>query len=357
MRRSERSWALSLIVAVALVTASGCGGIDRAVNSIDSAIEELKKGTKTFAEIKDIVGGTKQNLDKGVYKDQVDDLLGRVSNVAEVGGQAFVDFTRERVIQDLTNLKLFIQGKQPVSRVPVLANAESPKIDFASSSRSTLTVVGWNLDVAQKKGDKYKVVIKNSKEKDRTVDPQHVTFQGQYAVTINTSNSGITLQNNDAKLVFAGFDPVFEIAIVNSAPKAPSPKALALLLHVATTDDDKDPEITFGFLIYQPGVGPISQELRVGGGETWPDHPPTHKDFRIDLLPGRGFEMGDRLKYALRITYYSSHGDPKWEGHISAKVEFDNHEVVDLLADSGRFAMGHIGGHPERKLRDFQFNR
>ena len=171
---------------------------------------------------------------------------------------------------------------------------------------------------------------------------------------------GGLLDPTDTKVALQwGDDGVSEVLLGFTLipPPTPPPKAIAIHLHVDTTDDDKDREIAFHYLIHRPGVGPISEESVQGAGEEWPDHPPTHKDFRISLMANKGFAYGDRLGYALRITYTSSHGDPKWEGHVSAKAEFDNGDVKDVLGDSGRFAMGHIDNHPERRLRDFQFNQ
>jgi hypothetical protein len=232
--RQRRLFASLLIGLFAL-----CTGCSSALNAVDNAINELKQGNKTFEDMKNILGDTKDKIDKGLYKDQVDALLGRVSGVAQLGVQGTVDFTRTRAIEDLESIKRSILRQPPIDRVPILTNAESPKIDFSSVSRSTLTVIGWNLDVAQKNPDKYKVVVKNTKEPERLIDRAYVPFQGQYAVTFNVSNSGMTFKPYDVKLVFEGFDPLFEIAIINAIPPPPE-KILSVTGNIRTTNQDRE---------------------------------------------------------------------------------------------------------------------
>jgi hypothetical protein len=269
MRRTRAVYAVSLVLAALSAAAPGCSQADRAINSVNDAIAELQKGNKTFEDIKTILEGTKKNLDNGVYKDQVDELIGRTGQVAQLGVEGSVDFTRTRVIEDLENLKRSMLGQQPLPRVPVLANSQSPKIDFKNPARSTLTVVGWNLDVAQRGPEKYKVVVKNAKTGDRTIDRRYVTFQGQYAVTIDVSASGIPFQHEDAKLVFDGFNPPFEIAIVNTE-RPPDPEVFTeLVIESHQNQDDKDPEAEVRFTVTVENDAPVSFVL--SGGDRWND--------------------------------------------------------------------------------------
>lgn len=226
MHKTPVRWLLVLFSIIFLVITISCGSVDHALESVDSAIVELQKGNKTFADITKILEDTKHKLDKGEYKSQVDEMVNRVGQVGQKGGEAFVDFTRSRVIEDLQNLKRSIRGEHPLERLPVLSNSQSPKIDITSTSLSTLSIVGWNLDVAKDHPEKFSVVVHNAKTGERTIDDRFVTYQGQYEVTLNLSSSGIKFHHFDSKLVFKGFNPQFEIAIINSDPpvaKKPTP--------------------------------------------------------------------------------------------------------------------------------------
>lgn len=126
----------------------------------------------------------------------------------------------------------------------------------------------------------------------------------------------------------------------------------AIHVDIHTTDNDKDREVTFTYLIHQPGVGPVSNALPVGGGEVWPDG--DRGTYRIPLT--KPFAFADRLRHALRVSYSSTDGDPNWVGRLSARAEIAGANLP-VLGDTGNFEMGHLDGHPERRERDFQFNR
>jgi hypothetical protein len=127
----------------------------------------------------------------------------------------------------------------------------------------------------------------------------------------------------------------------------------AIHVDIHTTRNDKDREVSFTYLIHQPGVGAISDPLTVGHGEVWPDGE-NNRTYRIKLK--KPFPYADRLKYALRVTYSSSDGDPNWIGRLSARAEATGGQQFPVLGSTGDFEMGHLDGHPERKERDFQFN-
>lgn len=227
---------------------SACRKVDRAidvaekgVDAIDKAVHSLERGIDTFDDGIDVLSGLKENLDNEVYKDQVQDLIVRTGEVAKTttrtAGQvaentlkASVDFTRERLIADLKNLKGKMLGQPMLPRVPVLSNAQSPKIDFKDSSRQTITIVGWNLDVAKKDPNKYRLTVQNATSQNRVVDAKLVSYQGQYSLTVDVSSSGVELQYHDKKLVFEGYTKPFELSIVNSdpPPRPPPPQPVSL---------------------------------------------------------------------------------------------------------------------------------
>jgi hypothetical protein len=203
---------LYLLVFIGLI--SGCG----IENTLNDAINQIKKTNKTFEDMQKTLERTAKNLDAGTYREQVKEIADRSSQVAQLGIEGSFDFIRSRVIDDLENIKRSISGKPVLLRRPVLSNAGKSEIDRTSLSRTTVTIVGWNLDVAQKDSNKYRVRIVNKELNNRDIDFRYITFQGQYAVTIDVSASGIDFFDYDRKLVFSGFDPVFELPIINTNP-------------------------------------------------------------------------------------------------------------------------------------------
>jgi hypothetical protein len=68
-------------------------------------------------------------------------------------------------------------------------------------------------------------------------------------VTIDTSTSGIPFRFFDSKLVFTGFNPLFELAIVNTNPP-PAPEFFTeLIIESIQEQDDKDPDIKAHFRV------------------------------------------------------------------------------------------------------------
>ena len=230
---------IQLPIFIGLFTINGCSPVNRALDDVDNAINELHQANRTFEDLKRILEDAKGKLDDGEYKNQIDDSIGRTSQVAQLGIQGSVDFTRARLIEDLGNVRNAILGKPPAPRIPILSNPQSTKIDYRSTSRQALTIVGWNLDIAQKAPEKYKIVVTNPTSGERQVDFNHVAYHGQYAVTINISPSGIQLTPQDKKMIFKGFDPLFELLVTNSDPTPPE-KIVSISGNIKTTNQDRE---------------------------------------------------------------------------------------------------------------------
>lgn len=206
---------------------------------IDDTVNELKKGNKSLSDMTAMLGRLQGNLDDGYYKDQVGDLIHQAGGVAQISGQALIDFTRERLITDLGRLKRRALGQPEPEREPKLTSFETSKIDLRNQARSTVTLVGWNLDVTRAHPDRYKIQIVNDTEKARDIDPKYLTLQGQYAMTIDVSSTGIPLKDHDRKLSFKGYSEPFELAIVNSDP-LPVEKIESINLSLTTTNQDRE---------------------------------------------------------------------------------------------------------------------
>lgn len=183
---------------------------------LDDANEQLTLANVTFGKMGLTLEDLKGKLDDGEYKNQVDDLIGRAAQMSQVSVQGSVDFTCDRLVNELNDLKQQIMGGAPVKRKPVLSNPQSPRIDFKSNSRSTLSIVGWNLEVAQSNPTKFRVVVESDDGRTRIVDPKYIGYQGSYLVTLNVASDGIPLNYGDKKLILEGYSNPFEIVIINS---------------------------------------------------------------------------------------------------------------------------------------------
>ncbi len=257
--------------------------VDHALNSVDDAIAQLSKGVQTFDDIKKILQSTQNNLDSGEYKRQIEDVVGTVGNVAQLRVQGTVDFTRQRVIDDLLNIKHAIKGEPPEARIPVLSAANAPTVDFVSPARSAITIVGWNLDVAAKDRTNYPVTITNEKLGKRNYEPTaRISFQGQYAVTIPV-DSASPLKNDDLRISLEGYRQPFEISILNSKTPEPAEVFTELTIESHQVEDDKDPEGEVEFTILNDNAE--VEHVIVGKNERWRNPGTVFVKFRASGVP------------------------------------------------------------------------
>lgn len=302
--------------------ASGCGGIEQ---KLDNTIGVLKQTNKTFEEMNKTLRSTAENLDKGKYRDQVNEIADRASKVAQLGVQSSFDFARNRVVEDLENLKRSVTGEPPLERIPKLTNAGLSDIDRTSTSRTSVTAVGWNLDVAQEHQEKYKVRIENNDvNKNRDIDPRFVAYHGQYAVTIDVSSSGIVFQDNDRKLIFEGIKPVFELLILNTNPIVPE-RIISVSGSLNTTNQDREG----GFCTITLMDGP-NEAWRHTFPEypAWPDRYPV--PFAFTISPGVAIPRDPRF-----LVYLSQDGAKErsilWR--FEAKATFLGNAATELRFD------------------------
>lgn len=258
------------------------GKVTQAVDALDRAVKQLERGVTTFTEIQEILSDVNKNLNNEVYKRQVEEIIRMTGQVAQISGQAYLDFTRQRIAEDLINIRRVFTGEDPLPRSPVLSNAQSPLIDFRSQGRTALTIVGWNLDIAANDRNKYRVVIENLESGIRTVPDQFVTYQGQYAITLNVSSSGVPLEYKDTRILFEGYAMPFELSVVNSAPPPPPPEPERIIggrFNIEIYDDDK--EVGEVILTLYQGQSEVGR-WGYGRGEDWDD--PGSRSFEVNNL-------------------------------------------------------------------------
>ena len=126
----------------------------------------------------------------------------------------------------------------------------------------------------------------------------------------------------------------------------------SILVHVHTTKDDKDKEITFEFAILddlKPNDIKNLGSVRVGGGELWDNG--DQRDIKVKLATP--FPLPERRRLSLAHIYSSSHGNPGWEGRISAHAQLVSGDFRIVLRETGDFKLGE---HNNPTRRDFHFN-
>lgn len=222
------------------VLLAGCG-IER---KIDRTIDQIDRGVGSFEDLVMLLEDLKQDLDRGDYARQVDGMISNARNVAQVGGEAYFDFVRSRVREDLVSLGHQVRGLPPPPRVPVLTSPSLSMVDFDDQTLAVLSVVGWNLDVAARDPARYGVSVHTREQctadttLSRPVASNFVTYQGQYQVSVDVSRgTGVPFTAGDYKVQFDGYDPPFAIPILNARSQA---KTVSLSLNAIHVIQDCD---------------------------------------------------------------------------------------------------------------------
>jgi hypothetical protein len=197
---------------------AGCGAGRGLEANIDRAIDDFGRGVDSFEQAVDVLEGLKENMDEGTYKNQVEGLIRTTGQVGQLTFEGSLDFTRTRIIEDLQNMKRRLRGQEPLPRKPVLASTDNVRIKADDPARSTVTIVGWNLDTAAADPEKYSVSVHNRRSGPRKIPVDFVGYQGQYAVTVNLSKNGFPLEYYDSKIVFEGYEKEFAVVIVDAVP-------------------------------------------------------------------------------------------------------------------------------------------
>lgn len=98
----------------------------------------------------------------------------------------------------------------------------------------------------------------------------------------------------------------------------------------------------------------------MGEGEVWPDprNPKPHwRDIKVPIR--EPFAYSERLGYVLRVSYFSSKGDPKWNGRFRADAVLDDGTIKPVLTETSDYDFGHHDGGKikERLHQIFHFNQ
>lgn len=261
----RRGLATSMIVTLSILL-SGCDAIDRAIG-------QLQEFNHTLGEITDILNNLSRSLDRGVYRDQVQEVVGRAGQVVGLTQQAAIDFIRDRVIEDLARIKAARDHKPFPPPRPVLATIALPEIDYSNpEARTTLKIVGWNLNTAANDPRRYSVVI-NGSGGQRLVGREFISFQGEYQLTINVSTSGVPLQPGDTKMVFNGYEDEdgharpFEVSIIRAGAGT---RISSFKIETNQNRDEKDANINARFRLDVGGRNYV--DFTAGKHHKWPDN-------------------------------------------------------------------------------------
>lgn len=261
----RRRWLLGLVL-VAGLFGQACPLED----AIDKALKQLQSVATNIDQITQILNGLKNNLDDGTYKRQVEAIIAGAGQVAQITGQGAFDFVRDRVTEDLENMKRKKKGLPPI-RHPATVTSVNQSIDFVAADRSEIKLAGWNLTQLSIEPTRYSVWIENERAR-RRVEDRYITVQGDYALAINVSANGVRLQEGDIKMVFDGFTSPVSVSIINAEAGIYFDD---LFFDIKTDRDNKDDDIRVGIRldIQEPPTGSAEGQRQVyldqSFGDTW----------------------------------------------------------------------------------------
>jgi hypothetical protein len=135
----------------------------------------------------------------------------------------------------------------------------------------------------------------------------------------------------------------------------PTPPALrgaliqSVLVHIHTTEDDKDYELSWDMYVVLDGKW-IGRVLGFGAKTVWPNG--DHRDVRLDFAWQYPFE--ERFRLSVLIIQQPFSFQPGWEGRVDARAILAGGTLEPVLADTGNFKLGE-SGNP--MWREFIFNR
>lgn len=198
---------LPLIMSLILFHLSGCGlgkKVDRAIDQVDQTLEILDGAisdlNKANADWQLILQDTRDQLmTKGLTEagNQVKQIIDRTTSDALVVEFCSIDFMRNRLIQELTNVKAYLLH-QPVSTqlVPVICMIATDKgstgIDL-SNYPNFIQLTGYDM------GTNLKVVVLESTGNFDITDYYN---SGPYQASVTLGANGPSLTDNSRRIVF-----------------------------------------------------------------------------------------------------------------------------------------------------------
>jgi hypothetical protein len=113
---------------------------------------------------------------------------------------------------------------------------------------------------------------------------------------------------------------------------------VSVLVDFYTTGDDKDTQISFSLSIDGPKL--LAHVDGVGAGVLW-DNNTTQPPVQMNL--SEHLKYDDRLQYHLWIGYYSTDGNPGWEGQVEVIAQTDDGNQYTVLRRTADFKLGESG--------------
>lgn len=121
----------------------------------------------------------------------------------------------------------------------------------------------------------------------------------------------------------------------------------SVIVHIHTTEDDKDKEISFQFDIRNGAQ--VLGSITVGDGELWDNG--DNREYSIPITP---FPYANRASLTIWQIYHNTSGNQGWEGAIWASAVVTGAGVYEVRSSTGNFKLGE-SGNP--KDRSFNFDR
>lgn len=402
MNRTGKCYVTGAVALGLIISCSGCGQVQDALNKFDKAISEVQSLRESVTRES---GNWREQLEKSQLQLTNDvkstlnvDLRDNIDkSIAEAGIEARcdVDFANNHLVSYLQGVVNALQNKRDQikkdglwagfttpetaiadvirnvghldpfichaipSRLAVSYKTETPAIK--SADRTTVEFVGYALKRSSGEPKNLSLYVfgptrgKAGKEMPNASDLMAVTTS--YKVTIESSRLLSQLDLTDTKIALKwGEDTLSEVLLGTSEVKPPYvPKITDVILHVGTTYDDKDVEIYFDYTIHRRSDGKQVGGIQVGKGQLWDDprnRKPDWRSFTISINPSDRFTEADRLGYRLHVKYNSTKGDPNWNGRFRADAVVEGGKVIPLMAETPD-----MDWPKKLKDSDFDFNK
>ena len=173
---------------------------------------------------------------------------------------------------------------------------------FQKSNLTTIEAEGYDFR-AKNNGLKLVVLGQDGKERDetRTISGHHLL---QAPVDFRRDRRKVPAVRSTAyppgpKVTSSKFRspgrPIVPPVYVAPLP----PRVASVIVHIDTTDDDKDREIRFTYSVRQGNT--VLASTTVGDGEVWKDHPPDHREYTLPIPEAQRFTEEDRFGDALHV--------------------------------------------------------
>jgi hypothetical protein len=203
---------LAVILVMALAS-TACDPFAGVTQAIDDAIRAMSQESRSWRDELEKLQERIAHDAQTTIKNEVQNTLVRATAAAGSNFRCTIDFIRDRVIEDLRQIRAMVTGEKASPRQPRICQVVPDAIDmsFEPSRRNLITYDGYNFDQAEIK------VALQERRGDKDVNLVDVTSQlakqTHYRMTLNLSENGVQLSPLSQSIVlnFAGGNSTIQV--------------------------------------------------------------------------------------------------------------------------------------------------